>query len=827
MTRLTTLTMNTGDDGGALPLTVKRFDSLQSNVRPSERIGKCRATESYAALSPMCMRYVMNHFGIKRLCPDNHLIVMLSTSHHDGHSCHQHHMMVKLYMDVSIGIVRQHYDEKDVLRDIYLNDHLMKQLKIEYGSRNRNNSRSSSTGDIVVHVERVVNYGELGVWRSVTLYPLSIDTSDLCAQYVEYCIHNVHFVRNGSIISIPANLFPDGQTTVEYYDFHVRCQPLFSSDIPDVNGWGYVDPLITMVQLEAFTIDSVSNHKSSDDSVRESARNEQTDSSQSAPSPPYIVVDDQEHSFESLIQYSLGSLQSINNHSRSTLRPPRSFLLHGPRGVGKSSMLQRISARINVKIRKLSPSDIYAQSFDSEQGLAHFGSEYERAVDMSPVLFVVDDLETLLPSLEFDKDRQLVSEFISILENAKPGACVIGVTSNVSSLDPFVRKKFDEEVFIDVPSTSERLELIKTSVRNLSHLCDPQLIEHLDTCAPAINMKCHGFVQSDIRTVFKSLHRQRAPPSSTPPLITLSDIVDAVRGHKPYSTKETSFSMVTPEAPDTKWDDIGGLSDIKQKLDEMIVWPMKYRHAYERMSIKPPTGLLLYGPPGTGKTLIAKAVATTSNANFISINIPDLIKSEIGESEKTLAKIFSRAKLSSPCVIFFDEIQAMFGDRRDVTKEQQKLISQLLLELDSVDDARSLAKNPINVILIAATNVPQNIDPSLLRPGRIEHTLLVGAPDAEARAAIFDMTLRKMRVTRAVVDRVPQYVSRTETYFTGADIVNICQQAGLSALCDSLSATQIEPKHFESAFAAVTPSITPTMIETYAKWKEIKHQRHD
>lgn len=220
--------------------------------------------------------------------------------------------------------------------------------------------------------------------------------------------------------------------------------------------------------------------------------------------------------------------------------------------------------------------------------------------------------------------------------------------------------------------------------------------------------------------------------------------------------------------------------------------------------------------------MIAKAVATAANANFISINIPDLIKSEIGESEKTLAKIFSRAKLASPCVIFFDEIQAMFGDRRDVTKEQQKLISQLLLELDSVDDARSFSKNPVNVILIAATNVPQNIDPSILRPGRIEHALLVGAPDADARTAIFNMTLKKMKVTEQVMDSIPQYVSRTSTYFTGADIVNICQQAGLNALCESLSANQIEPKHFESAFLSVRPSITPTMIETYAKWKQIK-----
>lgn len=250
----------------------------------------------------------------------------------------------------------------------------------------------------------------------------------------------------------------------------------------------------------------------------------------------------------------------------------------------------------------------------------------------------------------------------------------------------------------------------------------------------------------------------------------------------------------------------------KNKLEEMIVWPLQHVDAYKRMGIRPPSGILLYGPPGTGKTMVAKAVASASKSNFIAINIPDLIKAEVGESEKTLSQVFRRAILASPCVIFFDEIQAMFGDRRYVGSDQQKLISQLLLEMDNLEQTHYGG-----VVVIAATNVPQNIDPSLLRPGRIERLMYVGPPDSKARRVIFEKTISKMKVTKEVMENIENFVQRTNN-FTGADIVNICHQAGLNALCGSLDTNEITLEHFEKAIKEAIPSVSQELVDFLENW---------
>jgi len=220
---------------------------------------------------------------------------------------------------------------------------------------------------------------------------------------------------------------------------------------------------------------------------------------------------------------------------------------------------------------------------------------------------------------------------------------------------------------------------------------------------------------------------------------------------------------------------------------------------------------------------IAKAVASASSSNFISINIPDLIKAEVGESEKTLSEVFRRARLASPCVIFFDEIQAIFGDRTDSSSGEQRLISQLLLELDSLENSDFLNNKQAGcVVVIAATNVPHKIDPTALRPGRIEHILFVGPPDSEARKSIFEMTIKGMAVTEEVRAHIDDFVEATDKNYSGADIANVCQRAGLNALSRNIHATErskITLSDFAQAIEMVSPSLTKQQMSYFEEWE--------
>jgi SpoVK/Ycf46/Vps4 family AAA+-type ATPase len=445
---------------------------------------------------------------------------------------------------------------------------------------------------------------------------------------------------------------------------------------------------------------------------------------------------------------------------------------------------------------------------------------FKQAVSLAPCIVLFDEMDVLLPNEE--KDVHLQNEFLFILRAIPKGICLVCITSNIDRFDYSIRKKFDEEVFIDAPSNQERLELLKQVLPK-----DLNILE--------INAHCHGFVQADIQMIAKQVSQEST--------ISQERVLEIVRSIRPYSltTGDQGITDSVVEIPQVTWEQVGGLEHVKSKIIEMIVWPLQHAESYLRMSIKPPTGLLLYGPPGTGKTMIAKAIATAASANFIAINIPDLIKAEVGESEKTLANVFRRAKLASPCVLFFDEIQAMFGKRSEISRHQQKLVSQLMLELDGIE------KSSMRVVLVAATNVPQSLDPSLLRPGRLENILYVGPPDRHARKSIWEMTIGKMKVTDAVkkqIDFIPNafeqetisfsfdfsnaqetfskkkasFVDRSEG-FTGADIVNLCQHAGLNALIESMDVEAIDLRHFEKAFELFRPSVTKKMIRFYEKFK--------
>jgi len=275
----------------------------------------------------------------------------------------------------------------------------------------------------------------------------------------------------------------------------------------------------------------------------------------------------------------------------------------------------------------------------------------------------------------------------------------------------------------------------------------------------------------------------------------------------------TALREIEIEVPNVRWDDIGGLDEVKQELRETVEWPLKYPDAFRRMGIKPPKGILLYGPPGCGKTLLAKAVATESEANFIYVKGPEVFSKWVGESEKAIREVFRKARMAAPCVIFFDEIDAIapvrgfeYGDAA-VT---QRVVAQLLTEMDGIEKLEG-------VVVIGATNRPDILDPALLRPGRFDRIIYVPPPDLKARLEILKIHTRSMPLADDV--DLEELARRTEGY-AGSDLEALCREAAMMALREDINAVVVRMRHFELAMSKVKPTITQDMVRYYESWQE-------
>jgi transitional endoplasmic reticulum ATPase len=288
-------------------------------------------------------------------------------------------------------------------------------------------------------------------------------------------------------------------------------------------------------------------------------------------------------------------------------------------------------------------------------------------------------------------------------------------------------------------------------------------------------------------------------------VVTKKDFENALRMVEPSAMRE-----VLVEVPKVKWEDIGGLENVKQALKEMVEWPLKYPDSFKNLGITPPKGILLYGPPGTGKTLLAKAVANESGANFIAVKGPELTSKWFGESERMIRDLFRRAKQVAPVIIFFDEIDALTPRRGFVRHEAtERIVSQLLTEISGLEELE-------NIVIIAATNRPDLVDPALLRPGRIDRLILVPAPDEKSRLEILKIHTRNMPLAKDV--DLEKLAKRTEG-FSGADLEALCREAAMSALRENLKAKEVKMKHFNEAMKKITPSITKDMINYYEKFE--------
>ncbi|KAF9914903.1 AAA ATPase, CDC48 sub [Lobosporangium transversale] len=420
----------------------------------------------------------------------------------------------------------------------------------------------------------------------------------------------------------------------------------------------------------------------------------------------------------------------------------------------------------------------------------------------------------------------------SIKGSAAPRVIVLGLTQDARGLDPSVASLFDDSIELDIPTPEERCLILTACARNHGISLQPQeqkyeheqqqqqtegdgstfAIDHvksseiLDTkewlqvSLEPIAAKCHGYLAADL----DALCRQAAiiayqRHERTMDQLTVQDFIEAMKTIKVSALRQsTSVQKVDP----VYWSDIGGLEEVKKTLEESVIWLYKHSEAFKRMGISPSKGVLLYGPPGTGKTMLAKAVATESEANFMAVVVPDLIKGEVGESEKAIAKVFKMATRCSPCIIFLDELEAIFGAR----ESSGGLGKQLLLEMDNCGEG---------VVVLAATNHPEVIDSSILRPGRLDRLVYVPPPTFEERVAILQILKQSTRISSSVDLRT---VGNLTNCFTGADIKALVRRSGLLAL--RANRTSIEPQDFFTASSEIRPSVNQFDLLRYENFHQ-------
>jgi len=452
----------------------------------------------------------------------------------------------------------------------------------------------------------------------------------------------------------------------------------------------------------------------------------------------------------------------------------------------------------------------------SEENLRKIFEEAEKA---APSIIFIDEIDAIAPKREEvtgEVERRVVSQLLSLMDGMKTRekVVVIAATNRPNAIDPALRRggRFDREIEIGVPDTRGRKEILQIHTRNMP-LADDVKIDNMANTT-------YGFVGADLEALVKeaamSALRRNLPgiswrktenldPKTLEKLrVTKQDFDNASKLVEPSGMREVMI-----EIPNVKWSDVGGLKEVKDTLKEMIEWPLKHPKSFERIGIKPPAGILLYGPPGCGKTMIAKAVATEAGANFISVKGPEVLTMWVGESERKVREIFRRAKQVAPSIVFFDEIDSL-APRRGMemgNRVTENIVSQILTEMSGLEDMH-------NVVVIAATNRPDMLDPAILRPGRFDRQVLVPAPDEEARLEILKVHTKKMPLGKDI--NLIKLARETEGY-SGADLEALVREAGLNALREDMKATSVVGKHFAETMNVIKPSIDSQLIEYYEK----------
>jgi len=498
--------------------------------------------------------------------------------------------------------------------------------------------------------------------------------------------------------------------------------------------------------------------------------------------------------------------------SRLGIDPPKGVLLFGPPGTGKTLIARAVANEAGANFYAIQGPEIMSKYYgQSEERLREVFAESEKN---SPSVIFIDEIDSIAPrrdEVQGEVERRVVAQLLTLMDGltARGNVIVIAATNREDAIDPALRRpgRFDREIEIGVPTVTGRQEIMQIHTRGMP-LDETVMMEHMANIT-------HGFVGADLASLareaaMKSLRRYLPEIDLGKPIpaeilekmkVTGQDFADALKEIEPSAMRE-----VFVEIPKATWGDVGGLDEVKRELYEAVEMPLEDPGSFVRMGIRPPKGVLLFGAPGTGKTLIARALATECKANFISIKGPEIMSKWVGESEKAVRMIFKKAKQVSPSIVFLDEVDAIApkrGGHHD-SGVTERIVNQLLTSMDGLEDME-------NVFVMAATNRPDIVDPALLRPGRFDKLVLIPIPDEATRLKILQVHAKNMPLEK--VD-LPALAKVLEGY-VGADMENLCREAGLAALRKNRTATKVTMEHFEAALAVVKPSTTPDTAKYY------------
>ncbi|MEK6905429.1 MAG: CDC48 family AAA ATPase, partial [Nanoarchaeota archaeon] len=506
------------------------------------------------------------------------------------------------------------------------------------------------------------------------------------------------------------------------------------------------------------------------------------------------------------------------------IEPPKGVLLHGPPGTGKTLMAKAVASETNSHFILINGPEVISKFYGESE--ANLRKKFEEAEQNAPSIIFFDEIDAIATKREEtrgDVEKRVVAQLLGLMDGLKSRGkvIVIAATNMPQLLDSALRRpgRFDREIEIRVPDRRGRLDILKIHTRNMP-LAKNVTLEELARVT-------HGFVGADLNSLAKEaamivLRRilpdlkvegieegQPIPKEILEKLmVTQEDFLEALKVVRPSAMRE-----VLVEIPDVSWDDVGGLEEVKGKLQEAVEWPLKKPEVFKRLGIRPPRGILLYGPPGTGKTLLAKAIAKESEANFILVNGPSLLSKWVGESEKAVREIFRKARQTAPTILFFDEIDALVPRRSSGGGDNhstERVVNQMLTEMDGLESLN-------DVVIIAATNRPDMLDPALLRQGRFDRIILTPIPDVKGRKKIFEIYTEKMPKAKDV--DIKELAEKTEGY-VGADIEGVCREAAMIALREDFNVKSVKMGHFLSALNVVKPSVDKEIEETYEQLKD-------